>query len=66
MAFIIVKNISGIVSEQILIYPPREGDKIYSYLTFTEAQQKLNEIKNYSIYSDCVLQIIEDSEWNLI
>ena len=65
MAFIIIKEVSGILSEQILIYPPREGDKIYSYTTLIEAQQKMNEIQNYPIYSDCILKIIEDTEWNL-
>ena len=65
MAYIIVKNVSGIIGEQILIYPPREGDQIYSYSTMEEAQQKLNEIQNESIYSDCDLQIIEDNDWNL-
>lgn len=63
MAFIIVKNVSGIIGEQILIYPFREGDQIYSYSTIEDAQQKLNEIQNYPIYSDCVLQIIEDNDW---
>jgi hypothetical protein len=66
MAFIIVKEVSGVLGEQILIYPSRNGDEIYSYSTLIEAQQKVNEIKNYPIYSDCVLQIIEDTSWNLI
>jgi hypothetical protein len=65
MAYIIVKNVSGIIGEQILIYPNREGDQIYSYSTMEETQQKLNEIKNNPIYSDCVLQIIEDNDWYL-
>jgi hypothetical protein len=65
MAYIIVKNVSGIIGEQILIYPHREGDQIYSYSTMVSAQQKLNEIQNESIYSDCDLQIIEDNDWNL-
>jgi hypothetical protein len=65
MAYIIVKNVSGIIGEQILIYPFREGDQIYSYSTMVSAQQKLNEIQNESIYSDCDLQIIEDNDWNL-
>jgi hypothetical protein len=51
MAYIIVKNVSGIIGEQILIYPFREGDQIYSYSTMVSAQQKLNEIQNESIYS---------------
>lgn len=63
MAYLIVKNVSGVVGEQILIYPPREGDEIFDYLTLTEAQQKLNEIQNNPIYSDCTLQIIEDQDW---
>jgi hypothetical protein len=65
MAYIIVKNVSGIIGEQILIYPPREGDQIYSYSTMVEAQQKLNEIQNNPIYNDCILQIIEDNDWVL-
>jgi hypothetical protein len=65
MAYIIVKNVSGIIGEQILIYPPREGDQIYSYSTMEEAQQKLNEIQNNPIYNDCLLQIIEDNDWVL-
>jgi hypothetical protein len=65
MAYIIVKNVSGIIGEQILIYPPREGDQIYSYSTMEEAQQKLNEIQNNPIYNDCILQIIEDNDWVL-
>ena len=65
MAYIIVKNVSGIIGEQILIYPHREGDQIYSYTTMEESQQKLNEIQNETIYSDCTLQIIEDNDWYL-
>ena len=65
MAYIIVKNVSGVDGQEILIYPHREGDQIYSYSTMEEAQQKLNEIQNYPIYSDCVLQIIEDNDWYL-
>ncbi len=65
MAFIIIKEVSGAPGEQILIYPPREGDEIYDYPTLIEAQQKLNQIQGYPIYSDCVLGIIEDTEWNL-
>jgi macrodomain Ter protein organizer (MatP/YcbG family) len=63
MAYIIVKNVSGADGQEILIYPHREGDQIYSYSTMEETQQKLNEIQNNPIYSDCVLQIIEDNDW---
>lgn len=63
MAYLIVKNVSGVIGEQILIYPPREGDEIFDFLTLTEAQEKLNEIQNNPIYSDCILQIIEDIDW---
>jgi hypothetical protein len=63
MAYLIVKNVSGVIGEQILIYPPREGDEIFDFLTLTEAQEKLNEIQINPIYSDCILQIIEDIDW---
>lgn len=63
MAFLITKIIPGTPGEQILIYPPREGDEIYDFSTRAEAEQKINEIQNYPIYSDCTLQIIEDAEW---
>lgn len=63
MAYLIVKNVSGVVGEQILIYPPREGDEIFDFPTLIEAQEKLNEIQNNPIYSDCTLQIIEDEDW---
>ena len=56
----IIKKVSGINSDQILIYPPREGDEIYDYSTLIEAQQKLTQIQNFPIYSDCVLEIIEN------
>jgi hypothetical protein len=65
MAYLIVKNVSGVIGEQILIYPPREGDEIFDFLTLTEAQEKLNEIQINPIYSDCILQIIEDIDWLL-
>lgn len=65
MAYLIVKNVSGVVGEQILIYPPREGDEIFDFPTLIEAQEKLNEIQNNPIYSDCTLQIIEDQDWLL-
>ncbi len=65
MAFLIIKKVSSIPGEQILIYPPREGDEIYDYATLAEAQQKMNQIQSYPIYSDCVLEIIEDIEWTL-
>jgi hypothetical protein len=65
MAYIIVKNVSGIIGEQILIYPHREGDQIYSYSTMIDAEQKLNEIQNDPIYNDCILEIIEDNDWDL-
>lgn len=63
MAYLIVKNVSGVIGEQILIYPSREGDEIFDFLTLTEAEQKLSEIQNNPIYSDCTLQIIEDRDW---
>ena len=65
MAFLITKKVSGVPGEQILIYPSREGDEIYDYATLAEAQQKLNQIQGYLIYSDCVLEIIENVEWTL-
>jgi hypothetical protein len=65
MAYIIVKNVSGVTGQEILIYPHRDGDQIYSYSTMEEAQQKMNEIQNKAIYSDCTLQIIVDNDWYL-
>jgi hypothetical protein len=61
MEYIIVKNVSGVIGHQILIYPNREGDQIYCYSTLLETQQKLNEIQNEPIYSDCMLEIIADN-----
>jgi hypothetical protein len=63
MAFLIIKKVTGVIGEQILIYPAREGDEIFYFMKLTDAEQKLNEIKGNAIYSDCVLQIIEDFEW---
>ena len=58
----IIKKVSDINGDQILIYPSREGDEIYCYSTLIEAQQKLNQIQDFPIYSDCVLEIIENEE----
>lgn len=61
MSFLIVKTVSGVSGEQILIYPPREGDQIYEYPTLAEAQQKISQIQGYPIYSDCSLEAIQDN-----
>ena len=60
--YLIVKIVSGSIGEQILIYPPRPGDEIYDFLTLQQAEIKVSEIQNLPIYSDCQLQIIEDTD----
>ncbi len=62
MPYLITKIVSGLIGEQILIYPPRPGDEIYEFSTLQQAEIKVSEIQNMSIYSDCQLQIIEDTD----
>ena len=62
MAFLIIKIIPGTPGEQILIYPPRPGDEIYEFSTLQQAEIKVSEIQNMPIYSDCQLQIIENTD----
>jgi len=59
MYYTIVKIVNDTLGEQILIYPDRENDQIYSFDNLLEAQQKLNNLQNNPIYSDCTLKIIE-------
>jgi hypothetical protein len=60
MEYTVVKIVNNIKGEQILIYPERQGDKIYSYDNLLEAEECINNIKNYPIYSDCELTVCID------
>lgn len=60
MPYLIVKTDSTSAGKQILLYPPREGDEIFEFSTLQEAETKKIEIQGLAIYSDCILEIIED------
>jgi len=60
MPYLIVKKTLENPGEQILLFPPREGDQIYEFPTLEQAQSKIGEISSLPIYSDCILEIIED------
>ena len=53
----IIKKLKNSITEYILLYPLMEDDEIYEYSTIEEAQEKLDEIKNLSIYNDVDLLI---------
>jgi hypothetical protein len=55
----IIKKLLESNTEYILLHPEVENDKIYEFDTFSEAQQKINEIINLEIYKNITLEIRE-------
>jgi hypothetical protein len=48
--------------QQMLLYPPREGDSINSFISRGKAELWVQNNINNPIYSDCIFDIIECSE----
>lgn len=63
MNYVIVKETTSEPSfQQMLLYPPREGDSINSFSSRVEAELWIQNNINNPIYSDCIFDIIECSE----
>lgn len=55
----IVKKIAGSDAQYISLHPYVNNDETYEFDTIEEAQNKLKEIKEWSIYKDIELIIME-------
>jgi hypothetical protein len=55
----IVKKINNNTSDPIILHPPTIGDGIYEFDTIDECQNKINQMMDYSIYSNITLTITE-------
>jgi hypothetical protein len=55
----IIKKIHNTIGDFILLHPTVENDEIYEFDSIEEAQNKLEEIKEWSIYENIELIIVE-------
>jgi hypothetical protein len=57
--YLITKIKVNNVGQEILLYPPTQGDEIYEYFTYEEATENIEKLKQLKIYKDIELIIIE-------
>ena len=51
----IIKKRNKYFGEQITLHPFLNGDEIYEFDTIEECETKINEIKDWEMYSDVIL-----------
>jgi hypothetical protein len=55
----IIKKYPNVIGDFILLHPTVENDEIYEFDSIEEAQNKLEEIKEWLIYENIELIIVE-------
>jgi hypothetical protein len=55
----IIKKRNKHFGEQIILHPFLNGDEIYEFDTIEECETKIEEIRNWEMYSDVILSIKE-------